>query len=53
MHINSNSRAGATSRRAVLKRGAFAAATLAFSRLGWAFPDHQPAIPKVRLAHKC
>jgi 2,5-diketo-D-gluconate reductase A len=51
MHISSNSRAATTSRRAMLKRGAFAAATLAFSRLGWAFPDHQPAIPKVRLAH--
>ena len=51
MHINSSSRAGATSRRAVLKGGAFAAATIAFSRLGWAFSDHKPAIPKVRLAH--
>ena len=51
MHINRNSRVGATSRRAVLKRGAFAAATLAFSRLGWASHDHQPAIPTVRLAH--
>src|ERR1700735_3757321 len=51
MHINSNSRACSASRRAVLKRGAFAAATLAFSRLGWASHDHQPAIPTVRLAH--
>ncbi len=31
--------------------GAFAAATLACSRLGWASHDHQPAIPTVRLAH--
>jgi len=50
MQTNNNSRAAATSRRAVLKGGAFAAATLAFSRLGWASHDHQPSIPQVRLS---
>jgi len=52
MQIKNNSRAVATSRRAVLKGGAFAAATLAFSRLGWASHDHQPSIPQVRLSHR-
>lgn len=49
MSINSNSKAGAIGRRAVIKGGAFAAASLAFGRMGWAF-DRRHSIPQVRLA---
>jgi 2,5-diketo-D-gluconate reductase A len=51
MSINSNSNAGVISRRALLKGGAFAAASLAFGRSEWAFAVHQPSIPQVRLAN--
>jgi 2,5-diketo-D-gluconate reductase A len=50
MSINNN-KAGAISRRAMLRGGAFAASTVAFSRLGWAFHDQQPSIPQMRLAN--
>src|SRR5580698_7537238 len=50
MSINSNSNAGVIGRRALLKGGAFAAASLAFGRSEWAFAVHQPSIPQVRLA---
>ncbi len=47
ININSDRRAGAISRRAVLKQGAFAATALVFGR--WASASRQASIPQVRL----
>ncbi|MBB5066783.1 aldo/keto reductase [Granulicella mallensis] len=48
MNINSNEKAGAISRRAVLKGGALVAASAAFGHAGWASKG-QVSIPQVRL----
>lgn len=49
INVNRDKKAGAISRRAVLKQGAFAATALAFDRVGWASSSGQASIPKVRL----